>query len=221
MQKTMNKKKIKESRQEVITVKPLELSVAAFKVRGTAPYVQNKFSKKAREQLEATAQSGKKKSSSASNRAEARDFEQEFLEATHFLEDGSCGIPASGLRAAMISACRVAGYQMTKTKLAVFIEHDGFDSDDFTPLVKITKGKPVLFKSAISNRGSAAICIRPRWATGWEAIIRVKYDSTFFQLDDIANLLQRCGTQVGIGCGRPDSAESAGMGWGTFEIVGD
>jgi len=33
-------------------------------------------------------------------------------------------------------------------------------------------------------------------------------------------LLARVGMQVGIGEGRPDSKNSAGMGWGLFEVVG-
>jgi hypothetical protein len=36
---------------------------------------------------------------------------------------------------------------------------------------------------------------------------------------DIANLIARVGLQVGIGEGRPDSKQSAGLGFGLFEIV--
>ena len=35
---------------------------------------------------------------------------------------------------------------------------------------------------------------------------------------DVTNLLMRVGQQVGIGEGRPDSKNSAGMGWGTFNV---
>jgi len=34
----------------------------------------------------------------------------------------------------------------------------------------------------------------------------------------LTNLLARAGLQVGIGEGRPDSKNSAGMGWGLFQI---
>jgi len=36
----------------------------------------------------------------------------------------------------------------------------------------------------------------------------------------VTNLLSRVGMQVGIGEGRPFSKNSAGMGWGTFELEG-
>ena len=35
---------------------------------------------------------------------------------------------------------------------------------------------------------------------------------------DIVNLISRVGMQVGIGEGRPDSKQSAGLGFGLFEI---
>jgi ribosomal protein S17 len=39
-----------------------------------------------------------------------------------------------------------------------------------------------------------------------------------FKVQDVANLLSRVGEQVGICEGRPDSKNSAGMGWGTFQV---
>jgi len=55
----------------------------------------------------------------------------------------------------------------------------------------------------------------------WAAKLRVKYDQDQFSTQDIFNLISRVGAQVGIGAGRPDSKASAGMGFGTFEIVDD
>lgn len=42
-----------------------------------------------------------------------------------------------------------------------------------------------------------------------------------FSHNDIVNLMMRVGQQVGIGEGRPDSKNSAGMGWGLFDIQGE
>jgi hypothetical protein len=52
----------------------------------------------------------------------------------------------------------------------------------------------------------------------WSAEVRVQYDADQFSATDMANLMTRVGTQVGIGEGRPDSKMSAGMGWGTFKL---
>jgi hypothetical protein len=52
----------------------------------------------------------------------------------------------------------------------------------------------------------------------WHAFVRVRHDSDMFSAADITNLMVRVGMQVGIGEGRPDSKNSAGMGWGTFDL---
>jgi hypothetical protein len=52
----------------------------------------------------------------------------------------------------------------------------------------------------------------------WKASLTIRYDADQFTVEDVTNLVMRVGMQVGIGEGRPDSRNSAGMGWGTFEI---
>ena len=109
---------------------------------------------------------------------------------------------------------------MTRAKLAVFCEPDGFDREDGTPLVKFTKGKPKYSEMPVRLKKSGSMDIRPRplWSPGWELTVRIKYDADQFTLNDIANLLLRVGVQVGIGEGRPDSKDSCGMGWGLFRF---
>jgi len=53
----------------------------------------------------------------------------------------------------------------------------------------------------------------------WQAIVRIRWDLDQFTVEDVSNLLMRVGQQVGIGEGRPDSPNSAGMGWGLFDIA--
>jgi hypothetical protein len=120
----------------------------------------------------------------------------------------------------MISACRVVGFKMTHAKLSVFVEPDGFDADDGTPLVRIY-GEPMVHEGLVRNAtGVADVRWRPMWRQ-WHAFVRVVYDADQFTLEDVSNLLARAGMQVGIGEGRPDSKMSAGMGWGTFRIAAE
>jgi hypothetical protein len=53
----------------------------------------------------------------------------------------------------------------------------------------------------------------------WEAVLRIRYDAGILTADQLVNLISRVGVQVGIGEGRPDSKESAGLGFGLFDIV--
>lgn len=209
----MNAKAKAEVVTELVIPKP-NIKTILLKIVGTAPYVQHKFSAKARKQmLDKHIQGPKAKNT----KREARDINQDYIDAMHLDEDGKHGIPAPAFRSAMISACRVAGFQMTKAKLSVFIEPDGFDADDGTPLVFI-KGKPVMHEATVRlETGVASVAIRPMWRK-WSADLKVTFDADQFSEQDVANLLMRAGLQVGVGEGRPDSKKSHGMGWGTFKL---
>ena len=52
----------------------------------------------------------------------------------------------------------------------------------------------------------------------WGARLNIQYDAGMLSDADIVNLISRVGVQVGIGEGRPDSKQSAGLGFGLFEI---
>jgi hypothetical protein len=119
----------------------------------------------------------------------------------------------------MISACRTVGFKMTLAKLSVFVEADGFDKQDGTPLVKITKGEPKYCEHMVRIQQTVDVRARAMWNEGWEAELRIRFDADQFTLEDITNLLSRVGMQVGIGEGRPDSKSSSGMGWGTFILA--
>lgn len=207
------------AKKQKVSITPPNILSAKFRIVGTAPLVQNKFSQRVLEGMAADQAAGptaKKRS-----KREAKDFDACVKEATHYAEGGWAGVPASAFRAGLISTCRLLGFPMTLAKLSIFVEADGYERDRFgvQPLVKITKGKPKRTDFAVRNAtGVADIRPRPMWDEGWEAVVTIRYDADQFTLDDVTNLLARMGEQVGIGAGRPDSKDSSGMGWGTFSI---
>jgi len=203
-----------------VSITPPNLREAKFRIIGTAPLVQNKFSARALEAMAADQAAGP--SAKKKTKREAKDFDLCCKEATHISEDGWYGLPASAFRCGLISTCRLLGFPMTLAKLSVFVVADGYERDRFgvQPLVRIIKGKPERTDFAVRNAtGVADIRPRPMWLEGWESIVRIRYDADQFTLEDVTNLLARMGEQVGIGAGRHDSKDSAGMGWGTFKIA--
>jgi len=203
--------------KEVVISAP-NFQVAEFLIRGDAPYVQNKFSNKVLTEMKAKQEAGS--TTKKGTKREAKDFEALYLAAMHEAEDGWRGIPASAFRNALISACRVVGFAMTRAKLSLFCVADGFDKHDRTPLVKFTKGKPHQHDQYVRNAsGVADIRSQAMWEAGWEMIVRIRFDADQFTLTDVASLVARAGQQVGVGCGRPDSTDSCGLGFGTFVIV--
>lgn len=197
-----------------LTIAAPNLQQATFTIYGTAPYVQHKFSQKIQHQMLQAQMASKGTKRGAK---EPRNPEKDFVEATHLTSDGQYGMPASAFRNAMISACRVAGFQMTKAKLSVFILTPHLDEDG-TPLVPIN-GVPQMHMGPVRlQKGVTSIAIRPMWKE-WSSSITVQWDGDQFTKQDVANLLERAGQQVGIGEGRPDSKTSNGMGWGTFTLI--
>jgi hypothetical protein len=185
---------------------------------GTAPFVSNNFAQEAEDEMREKQEAGQSAKTGGKNR-EAKDFKKGFLGSLHESEDGWYGIPATAFRAALIRACAVVGVEMTKAKMCVFVEADGYEKGRGTPLVKIVKGKPEQFISPVRNaNGSIDLRSRAKFAPGWEVTIRVRYDADLFKQEMIANLINRAGISVGVGAGRPFSTASAGQGWGTFEI---
>lgn len=204
-----------EKNKHVVVVKAPDIRVAVFNIVGNAPYVQARFSAKAMQAMMSKMAAG----SSARSKKErvARDFDDDFRQAMHVSTEGWRGIPASAFRQAMISACRLVGFKMTLAKLSVWVHADGFDAVDGMPLVRIT-GEPERVDMAVRNQtGVLDIRVRPMWRE-WSATVRVSYDADQFSETDVANLMMRVGKQVGIGEGRPDSRESGGLGWGTFDL---
>lgn len=210
----------KKSEVAASTAKQRELTITAprfeemcIDIVGTAPLVQHRFWKKADiMQSQTEVKTGKRPKRSP------RDFEADFQKSAHRLVDGSYGIPASAFRNAMISACRLVGFKMTIAKLTVWVKQDGFDLENY-PLVRLTSGTPHRHDAYVRN-DTGVVDIRSRaMFDEWSASLRLVFDSDQFSATDVANLIARAGGQVGIGEGRNDSKDSAGMGWGSFRIV--
>jgi hypothetical protein len=203
---------------EVVKISRPRLRTADVPIRGISPYVQHAFSEKQRKQMEDTQRAGQQ--AKGRKVRVPKDFDAVYEAAKHVSREDWLGIPAPAFRNAMISACRLVGIVMTRAKLSVFVEPDGFDKNDGTPLVRIV-GEPHIHQATVRNEtGVADIRWRPMWDE-WSAIVRVTWDEDQFSSTDVFNLMFRAGMQVGIGEGRPDSPNSNGLGWGRFEVVED
>ena len=197
-----------------VTVTPPNIQAVQFKIVGNAPYMQARFSQKA---MLAMMDKMAGKTGKGNKAREARDYDSEWQGAMHVSAEGWCGIPASSIRAAMISACRLVGFKMTMAKLSVFVRPEGFDKVDGQPLIRLY-GEPERCDMPTRNAtGVFDIRVRPMWRE-WYAQPVIQFDADQFKLQDVFNLLSRVGMQVGLGEGRPDSKMSSGLGYGTFTV---
>jgi hypothetical protein len=212
MEKT---KVVKEDAVKEVSITAPKFKVAEFSIESTSPLVQLKFSAKARNMMMAKHEAGHQAKKGI--KREPRNFQKEYEESSHKLENGKYGIPCAAVRGAMITACSLVGFKMTQAKLGIMIVADGVDKDEGTPLFEFT-GEPE--KHVMHVRNETGVCdirMRTMWRK-WSAKIRIKWDADMFNETDIVNLLSRAGSQVGILEGRANSKKSAGMGWGLFKI---
>lgn len=201
-------------KEETCIISPPKFGITDFYIEGVAPLVVERFSKKA----ELMAKMAEGKSAGSKKTRDARDYEKEAEEARYRSAEGWEGMNAAAFRAAMISACRLVGFKMTLAKLSTFIEADGFDKNDGVPLVRIYGESHTYTAHTRNATGVVDVRSRPMYRS-WAAKLRVRYDTDQFKMGDVLNLVSRCGLQVGIGAGRPDSKASAGCGFGLFQVV--
>lgn len=188
---------------------------AEFLVNGDL-LVVHRFSEKTKIEMREKMEVGKA-ASSRRNRS-PKDMDAACNDARYISPEGWDGFNASSVRKAMISACRLVNFKMVLAKMSIFVLADGHDAKEpQIPLVRIY-GKHIRQDDmARVETGQPYITTRPAYHN-WSAKIRIRWDEDQFSLTDISNLLSRVGMQVGIGEGRHDSKNSAGMGWGGFTL---
>lgn len=203
---------------KIITIKPTNFQEASFKLIGwpDVPLVIHRFSAKTKLEMKNKMETGKAASSKKDR--PAKSVQKSFEEARYRDRDGHDGFHAGSLRNAAISACRLVGFKMVLAKLSIFVVKDGVDvQEPQIPLIRI-HGEPTLQEDmARVETGQPYVTVRPAFWDWW-AVARMRWDADQFTLEDVTNLLVRVGAQVGIGEGRPDSPNSAGMCWGLFSV---
>jgi hypothetical protein len=199
-----------------VEIKRPNFQTATFQIKGNAPLVIHRFSSKTKLEMKEKMETGKP-ADSKKNR-EAKSTDDLFNEARYTAKEGWDGFHAGAIRNAMIAACRLVGYPMTLAKMSVFVIADGWDAKEpQIPLVKII-GKPVKQEDiARVETGQPYVTCRAAYHN-WSAKLNIRWDADQFTVDQVTSLLHRAGTQVGICEGRPFSKNSAGMGWGTFDV---
>jgi hypothetical protein len=160
------------------------------------------------------------KSASSRKDREAKSTDDLFQEARYISDKGWDGFHAASIRNALISACRLVSFKMTLAKLSVFVEQDGWDAlEPQIPLIRILGTEAEKLESmARVETGQPYVSVRAAYYD-WSAEPKIRFDADQFSIGDVANLLARVGMQVGIGEGRPDSRNSAGQGWGLFDVM--
>jgi hypothetical protein len=209
-----------QSGVRAVAIPPPNFQRAEFVIRAAGvPLVIHRFSSKTKEQMKQKMETG---SPAGSRKVRTAKLTDDLYEDSRYRsKQGWDGFHAGALRNAMISACRLVGFKMTLAKLSLFVEADGYDAKEpQIPLVRIYGTPTKQEDMARVATGEPYVTVRAAYHD-WTAKVRIRWDADQFVLADVANLLSRVGMQVGIGEGRPDSKDSAGMGWGLFDVASE
>ncbi len=198
--------------KEMAQVPTLDRRQFAIQIVGTTPLIVHAFSA---DTHKAIADKQQKKAKVA--RA-ARDPHAEYLGCFYMMpgsppplsKGARYGIPASGFRKAIISACRYLGdMTMTFAKGAVFVLDDGGG------MVELDASEPKMRTDTvrIGVGGTLDLRYRPEFEH-WQCRLRVEYNHSIISPEQIINMFHHAGFHVGWGEWRPEKGGSNGM----FEV---
>jgi len=220
--------------KRTIGIEPLNIGKIDVAIKSLSLLCVHKFDEKSKTQmLEKQMKSAKSKQAK-----EARCPEQEFLGALYWaegeppegnydeesktwaydpkvvaksLKSGVFGVPITGFKNAMISACRATDFTMTEMKQLIFVE-----SPEHHDLAIIKSDSPPEMREDMVRlaTGTPMVRFRPYWPT-WSTTLRITYNANMVSDSQVLNLLNLAGYSVGICEGRP---EKSSLGWGRFTV---
>jgi hypothetical protein len=149
----------------------------------------------------------------------------------HFAKDGTRGHPTEAFLSAMqtaVTMVSLSGGKKTTNKGMVFrcisplpgtFSKDGLPLTLFTDNPKVNchaKAEPAEHWANNRKLGIPVPVYRTHILGGWKMTVKISYDSTVFRPQDVLMLMQKAGTNVGIGSWRK---EKGGV-FGRFRVVG-
>jgi len=230
--KKVAKKDAPEFASQQVVVQPLNIGKLRFRLVGKTPLVTHNFDAKSRQEMLEKQMSKTQKTSKS-----PRCPEEEFLQSLYWvkgkppspklnkeglpyyepktifsaLKKGRFGIPLTGIKGAMISACRNTDLTMAGMNQTIFV------SSPVDPDFAILEGELPYMDNRIVriSKNTPMERFRARFDK-WSTVVDVEWDkNTGLNRDQIANLLSIAGYYVGLCEGRP---EKCTLGWGRFEI---
>lgn len=209
--------------EQVIEIKPVELSTVTVRVRGTSPLIVHKWSAKAKKMM-LDAQTGETKTKTREKKNPVADFigsaywlteeptegtEKAFIDAVK--AGARWGFPAAAFK---IGACMAAsrnelGIKTTVLRGAFFIEGEGADQ-----CVEIQGCIPTMREDIVRVGGmtkTADLRYRAQF-DNWYADLKIMFNKNGpVSLEQIVNLINLAGMCCGVGEWRPEKDGSFGM----------
>lgn len=200
------KSKKTETKQEEQQVKipGVNLKTARFTIEGTSPLLVNRFSEKAKQEIE------DKQLGVAKQKKAFRKPEEEYQGSLYKVPGTKdvYGVPSNGLKLMAVSACKyVDGIAQTFCRGAFHVQPG---VGGLTPI----RGKPVMDEGMVRIGPFGKKVAMPRYRgrfDRWEIDIEITYNANVISASQILNLYETSGFAVGLCEWRPEKNGSHGM----------
>lgn len=182
---------------KTIQIPEIKLKSMVVSIMGTTPLLTNRFSERARKEIE------DKQQHEAKGAREARNPEAEFHDAMHQLADGVYGFPSDGIKKALVAAgFRFADEKGTHLRGILNIP---------TAHVAIQASEPTMRSDPVRLQGMKfSIAYRPQFFP-WAMDVPVVFNASMIGEAQILNLFQIAGFSIGIGSWRPENNGTFGQ----------
>ena len=189
-----------------VHIPPPDIRHLKIKIRGMSPLIVNRFSEKAKRQIE-----DKQQQKAVKGRGK-REPEAEY-KASLYTFGSKYGFPASGFKKAMITASAQVIEKKKMFLRGCFFVKGTLHGETFVEI----KGKPSMREDFVRLQGMgrpADIRYRAQFED-WTADLNIQYNAAVVSPEQLLNLLQVAGFSVGIGDWRPERDGHSGM----FEVA--
>lgn len=195
-----------------IVIPKISVNEMQVEIVGTSPLLVHAWDVKSIEMI------ARKQQKKAQTAKEARNPEAEFDASRYISTDKWDGVPSSGLKAALVAACRVVdGLPMTMAKRMLFVKSDG-RTDKGLGLCRIISGDPKMDTQMVRiAQGTSDIRYRARYDT-WSMILRIEFLANTISAEQVVNLLETAGYSEGLCEYRPGAPKSLNGENGRFRI---
>jgi hypothetical protein len=195
----------------IVTIPGIKTEKVTALIIGTAPLITHKFSEKMQAAILA------KHTGEASAGREKKDPHANFEAARYRTADGGDGVPAGGVKAALVEACdKSTGLAASKAKGVFRVAPDC----PATNLVKIISPNEPRMREDVVRNATGVVDIRHRpeyWP--WAMLINVEFMPTFASMRQVLQAIEAAGFRIGLCEWRPASKMSKSGSYGTWRLA--
>lgn len=193
-----------------VSVEVMDFSIrqVTIPIVGISPLIIHAWSEKSKKMI-ADKQAGKAKN----KKHEIRNPDDDYVNAKHFLKDGSEGIPAAAIKAAMIRGAKMVGMVMKDTQAAFFVNADCEE----TQLVRIEGESRMRTDMVRVGMGAADIRYRPEYPE-WSCELNIDFNEGLISIDQLHQIVKAAGYGNGLGEMRPEKGK---FNYGRFKLANE